>query len=469
MREHFDFYGYNGPTDGKYYADDEVYTYGEDYRTVKRFKEYKDVGFNISLLQHHNAYVGEKWETSACKKCMDVAYKAGIDKVIVSDERLKDLCKEELLVGENGKFKSEEELLSFIDDCSKNYRNHPAFYGLQLHDEPIYKYLKEYGHVYKAIKKVIPNAELQCNLLNMCLPWGINKDEQAGDMYKDFPEYLNAFVDYSGIDYLMTDEYAFRRNNSISPWTMPTYQLLADVCKKRGVEMRLVMQSFTQEACVVSKKNPDQVEGSIAWRRMTEKDMYWQMNLAMGFGCKEYSFFTYFVKQHKHFNAKWAGSAGVDGGTFINLDGTRTRLYYYTKRIIAEMKEFEPVLIKYDFDNAYFFFPEGKKAADFEMTSKAILTDNKNIPISVKTERDPIIVTELKNGESRLYMVENIGNTFDELMYKIRPKKVEINLGELSNSAKVYHKGKLLNRDLSSGKLTEKLGMGQALFIEIER
>ena len=468
MREHFDFYGYNGPTDGKYYADEEVYTYGEDFRTVKRFKEYKDVGFNISLLQHHNAYTGEKWETSSCKKCMDMAYKAGIDKVIVSDERLKELCTEKVLVGEDGKFKTEEELLKYIDDCSKKYRAHPAFYGLQLHDEPIFRYLKEYGHVYKAIKKVIPNAQLQCNLLNMCLPWGINRNELPGDMFHDFPEYLNTFADYSGIDYLMTDEYAFRRNNGISPWTMPTYQILAGVCKKRGIEMRLVMQSFTQEACVVSKKAPDLVEGGIAWRRITEKDMYWQLNLAMGFGCKEFSFFTYFVKQHKHFNCKWAGSAGVDGGTFINLDGTRTKLYYYTKRIISEMKDFEPVIINYDFDNAYFFFPEGKKAADFEMTSKAILSDVSNIPISIKTERDPVVVTELKNGNSRMYMVQNIGNTFDELMHKIRPKNVEINLKSYAEKVKIYYKGKLVKRDLMGGKFIEKLGMGQAVFIEIE-
>ena len=104
-RQHFDFYGYNSPWDGRYFYDGVEYFLGEDFRSVKRYKEYKNVGFNILLLQHRNSYNGEDFETSACKKCMDTAYKAGIFKVIVSDNRLKDLCEEKELVGINGRFK----------------------------------------------------------------------------------------------------------------------------------------------------------------------------------------------------------------------------------------------------------------------------------------------------------------------------------------------------------------------------
>ena len=128
MRKHFDFYGYNNPTSGKYYMDEvETYTLGEDFRTAKRFREYKAVGFNIALLQHENSYNGEDFEKSNCKKCMDAAYKAGIDKILVSDGRIKDLCKEEVLVGENGKFQTEKELEDFICFCTEPYRNYHRF------------------------------------------------------------------------------------------------------------------------------------------------------------------------------------------------------------------------------------------------------------------------------------------------------------------------------------------------------
>jgi hypothetical protein len=64
-------------------------------------------------------------------------------------------------------------------------------------------------------------------------------------------------------------------------------------------------------------------------------------------------------------------------------------------------------------------------------------------------------------------MVQNIGNTFDELMYKVRPKKIEVDLGALSGKAKIYYKGKKVNREFKDGKFIEKLGIGQAIFIEI--
>lgn len=461
MRKHFDFYGYNGPHSGKYYMDKvETYTLGEDYRTVKRFKEYKNVGFNISLLQHENTYNGEKWEGSACKKCMDAAYKAGIEKVIVSDGRLKALCEEKLLVGEGGKFQTEEELENYIRDCTAPYRSHPAFYGVQLFDEPEFGKLKEYAHTYRAIKKLFPDMEVQCNLLNMCAPRLLAT--QPTDPYTDYANYLDYFAKESGIDYLMTDEYAFRRNNVIGEYTMPTYQILAQKCQELGKELRLVMQSFSQEGAAIYD---GKLHGGVAWRRMTEKDMYWQMNLAMGFGCKEFSFFTYFTKQHKSFIGR-VGSDGVDGAAFVNLDGTRTKLYYYTKRIIGEMLAFEQTLVKYNFDSAYFFFPKGKTAADFNQTKNAYLKDG--CPISVKTAKSPVIVTELKNDKNRMFMVENIGNTIDELLYGQRASKVEIDLGDLAKNAKFFVRGKQVQRKTENGKFRETMHCGDAIFIEIE-
>ena len=191
------------------------------------------------------------------------------------------------MVGEGGKFATEEELENYIRDCCAPYCNYPGFYGVQLFDEPEFGKLKEYAHTYRAIKKVFPDMAVQCNLLNLCAPHMLA--ENPSDKYEDYANYLEYFAKESGIDYLMTDEYAFRRNNIISSYTLPTYQILAKKCQELGLELRLVMQSFSQEGAALYN---GQLHGGVAWRRMTEKDMYWQMNLAMGFGCKEFSFFT---------------------------------------------------------------------------------------------------------------------------------------------------------------------------------
>ena len=469
MRKHFDFYGYNAPTWGRYYHDGQTYFLGEDFRSVKRYKEYKNIGFNMCLLQHENGYNGEPWETSSTKKCLDVALKAGLDRVIVEDRRLKELCREIPVVGEDGKFKTEEELMAYLDECTKPYRDHPAFYAIQLEDEPAFIYLKGYAVVYKALKKLLPNVELKCILLNMVLQKTIAPDpEHLQTMEKDLEDYLRYFAKESGINYLMTDEYAFRGRNKISPYTIPTFQVFANVCKDLGLESRIVLQSFSQEACITNKEKPGYLEGSIAWRRITEKDMYWQMNLAVGLGFKEFSFFTYMTKAKKNFKGKWVGGAAIDGGALLNYDGTRSRLWFATQKVIKEVKEFEPVIINYQYDNAYFFFPDGKEKEDFDSSSKAILSDVNNIPISVKTPKYPVMVSELKNGTSRMFMVQNIGNTIDELMYSKRATTLEIDLGEIAGKAKFYHKGKLVERTLDGTVLKEKLGIGQAIFIEVK-
>ncbi len=460
MREHFDFYGYNSPTSGLYYVDDEVYTLGEDYRNVKRYKEYKNVGFNILLLQHENSYSGEDFKTSACKKCMDNGYKAGIDKVIVSDTRLKKLCEEGELIGENGRFKTENEFSEYLKACIAPYSDHPAFYGVQLFDEPQISYLYNYSKVYRGLKAVKPDIAIQANLLNLCAPARIAYNPSG--VYKDYENYLKYFLEQSNADYLMTDEYAFRRNNTISPYTIPTYQILAKVCREKGMEMRLVMQSFSQEGNVVDNGVMD---GGVSWRRITEKDMYWQMNLALGFGCKEFSFFTYFTKTHKNFIGKRAVSDGIDGAAMVNLDGTRTKLYYSVKKIIKQIKDFEPVIINYDFYKDYYFCSAGKNIKDYEQTS-LIEIINEKCPISVDVDDGLICVCEMrKKDDGKMFMIENVSNPINQLLYKKKANAVRVDLSELSEKV-IYKNGKIVDLPTENGCLKLKMNCGDAIFIE---
>ena len=80
----FNFYSYSPPNDGHWYIDGKEYYVGQDFRTVERYKEYKDIGFNI-LFSAFSAkyYYGDNWETSTLKMVMDRAYEAGIKQSIL--------------------------------------------------------------------------------------------------------------------------------------------------------------------------------------------------------------------------------------------------------------------------------------------------------------------------------------------------------------------------------------------------
>ncbi len=451
MRKHFDFYAYCSPNSGKYFVDGQEYFLGEDFRSVKRYKEYKNVGFTVLLLQAENSYGGEPFETSACNKCMTIAEKAGIKRIIVSDTRLKDLCEEKNLFGSGGRFENEKAFLAYLDECTLPYRNHKCFYGIQLRDEPTYDMFPSYGAVIKGLKQIIPNVYLQCNLLPGTGKEQYGLSSEESDM-QAFEKYLNGFSDASGTDSLLFDEYPFRREYMIGGYSVSGYIKVGKVCKERGIEFRTVLQSFSHIH-----------NGRLQHRRVTEPDMYWQTNMAMGFGCREYSFFTYLTKPDVKIGSV---TDGIDGAAFINRDGTRTKLYYFTKKIIREIKRFERVLLKYEYDNCYFAFGGGKEKNDFEQTEYA---DERGVcPIDVKADNGVVLITRQKGEKSDLYMIENIGNLKDELFGGADAVTASINLGKDAKSAKFYVKGKRVFRKSVKGVFSEKLKVGDAVFISVK-
>ena len=53
------------------------------------------------------------------------------------------------------------------------------------------------------------------------------------------------------------------------------------------------------------------------------------------------------------------------------------------------------------------------------------------------------------------------------VFYKKRVPEIAIDLKEFAGKAKFYYKGKLVDKTVVDGCLTEKIGIGKALFIEI--
>lgn len=448
-RKKFDFYAYHGPTSGKFTINGYEYTYGEDFRSVERYREYKSVGFDMLLLRYENAYDGEEWETSATKLSADKAYAAGIRKMLVTDLRIDRFINRGNLLGdgEQYRFHTEEELIKALKEYVAPYKDMPWFYGIQLVDEPSWEKLEAYGYVARALKKILPNAYLQCNLH----PMGGAKAPDVEDDKEAYEKYLTTFLDNTGVDGLCCDPYPFRREYIIGGRSVNCFQIMARVCRERNVEFRCVMQAFGNGT-----------QGVYRWRLITEADMYWQINMALGFGCREYSFYTYLPKPAMSF---MDGRGDLNGSGFLNHDGSRTNLFYYTKRIIRELKAFSKVQLKYTFKNSYIITEKGKTVKDFEHT--ALAYDDKNCPISVQIDKGVAIVTELENGDDRLYMVENIGNIKDELFNGAKPMQLKMRFPE--GNKRFYFRGKEVFLTAENGEYTHSLKVGDALFVEIKK
>ena len=460
------FYCYNCPTSGYFTINGYKYFYGEDFRTAERYAEYVECGFNMVQARGENSYKGEEWEGSNCQLVFKEALKGGCTRILVTDGRFDHWIRDERdLVGEGKMFATEAELDKAVAECVAPYATQEGFYGIQLFDEPLYDQFPAYGQIMRSIKRILPDAYVQSNLLPMTAPEkllvpqkGYSEDVATdkiatetlavSDIYK---RYVGDFQEITQADNIHFDEYPFRREYIISGNTLPNYQLVARMCKARNIDFRAVLQSFAHIW-----------NGNYQNRRMTESDMYWQTNLAMGFGVREYSFYTYMAKPD--FKYKDGPFGEMDGAAFINLDGSRTKLYEYTKRIISEMKKLSVVLRNYRYESSHIVTESGKTCKDFDWTK--FLYEDEPSPIPVSVDKGVALITRQTNGENELYMFENLGNVRDELFDGIPPMRLSARLPE--GEKKCYFRGEQIQATPNAeGEYTFALKVGDAIFVEI--
>ena len=462
------FYCYNCPTSGYFTINGYKYFYGEDFRTAKRYKEYVDCGFNMVQARGENSYNGEDWETSNCKLVFTEALKGGCEKILVTDGRFDHWIRDERnIVGDGKMFATEADLDKAVAECVAPYSQEKGFYGIQLFDEPLYDQFPAYAQLMRSIKRVLPGVYVQSNLLPMTasarllMPQAEYQEDIATDkiateqsaQWDIYKKYIGDFQEMSQADNIHFDEYPFRREYIISGNILANYQIVARMCQERNIDFRVVLQSFAHIW-----------NGNYHNRRMTESDMYWQTNFAMGFGVREYSFYTYMAKPD--FKYKDGAFGEMDGAAFINLDGSRTALYEYTKRIIAEMKAFSKVAMKYRYSSSHIVTEAGKTCKDFDWTM--FIYEDEPSPVPVTVDKGVALVTRQTNGEDELFMFENLGNVRDELFDNAGPMQLTVKLP--TGTHKFYSRGEEIQACANeNGEYVFSLRVGQAIFVEILR
>ncbi len=405
----FPIYGYSPPPQGEWYIDDTVYT-TEDFRTVERYKEYKECGFNILFMQRTAAYNGEPWETSQTKKAMENAVEAGIDKIIIVDERIFALSDVEGgIIGEGKKFASEEDLDAYVRDCIKTYRHQKGFYGVQLRDEPFHPYLKAVGEIYRAIKRVDSSIFVHCNLNPLIGPGLVFRICPPGrNQIEAYENYLTMFAEETGADYMMSDIYPFFKSPDkahIGRYYFSGLECVARMCKQLGKEMHIVIQSF---GMTVRKKRYH-----IPPNR---QQMQYQMNSLICFGVKEFAYFTYWTKQMNRTN----GEFFPNGEALMDRQGNKTKLYGYVQEVNRELNSLAPLLVNFEYcANAFFVKTPFITTPTFLDTTRG--GDLSQVK-TVDTDREIVLVSELYDKKKKQYMICAMNPT-DPQRYRRRYNK----------------------------------------------
>ena len=470
----YDFYGYSSAIDG-WNIDGVSYSSGLDYKTVDRIKEYKDAGMTIYFPQSAAAFNGNTpFEQSETKRVMDNCLEAGIDKVILMDPRIQGLSKPTKdnavgLIGEGKQFATEEELDARIAECMAPYKDHPAFYGVMLGDEPFYYHTENYGQVYRSIKRVCPDAYIQYNLNPITAGTGVNKDGirnidarfpqlEVGDegygaaldseeeLKARYKKYLRGFMDATGAPYIQYDQYPFRHADKTGEYYLLGLQLVAELAKEYDAEFYFVTQTYGQTDGVA---NP---------RMLSEADLYWLNNMLVGFGIKQISYFTYFTKADnnaEHF---------IDGNSFITWYGEKTKIYDWMKQIMAEEQKLAPTILNFEYTTSKIYmkmptvFNSSHAMRQLETADFAVLTD-------VNVNKEVGLVTELYDAEKQnyMYMVQNIIDPMNKGSKAFQT--TVLTFAENYTHAVLFVKGEKSIVKLDDGKLTLKHKPGEATYV----
>ncbi len=466
-------YGYTGPTDGTWWRDDEQYNSGEDFRTVERYKEYLDAGLNTLLLQGNEPYNGEEFETSELKRTMDRAYEAGIQRVIVFDSRLEILSQRTTPIigeGEGYDFQTYEELVAYVRECLAPYKDHPAFYGVMLVDEPFYDKLPQAALTYKACEEALEGIYVQLNLLpiDMTVVSGRFQDPEGeyGDLpvHEQYELYLRQFCEWSGCDRICFDSYPIRQNTKageatgyyISDNHIRNLRILNEVASDYNCTIDAVAQTMglgSMSGDFIYLKPPDKSE------------MYWQLNTYMGFGVKAYAYFTYWAKQQNSTQNEY-----YDGSAYITHDGEKTDLYYIMQELSAEMQEFAPVLLNFDYQGMQYYYTKPTSFSTLHL-SNAFNSDEPQDTfaclkgVTVGTSQ-MAMVTELKDGErgNYMYMLFNpqapSNGKFSDVSLS-----ATMDFGKEYKAVQVWYKGKRELLPLQDGKISFDLSAGYAVYV----
>ncbi len=459
-------YAYSPPPDGVFKFDGVKFDSGKDYRTVENYVIYKECGFTIFFGQLTAKYNGvEAWEESVAKKVLDKVRQAGIQKAIIVDGRLHKLSREkesiigrafsedtESVIGKGRRFADEKELDAYVAACMKDYVKHPIFYGVQLVDEPRRPQLKAVGEVYRSIKRVCPQAFVQCNLNPPNFVLASNAFPYDGDFSQRYKAFVNEYLDETGSDYFLNDIYPIipDENGTIYKMYIRGLQICAEIAQERGVQFRNVLQSTYWTTNNV--KN---------WRALRREDMFYQINALVGFGVKEFAYFTYWNKTDNDYNSLYF----ADGQAIVRRNGEKAPLYDHVKEVNGMLQKLMPVVSNFDYvaDAHNATWPTKSRPMFLLPLSCKPL---KNV-VFFKPDKEVVLVSEMydKKKDRYLYRLMNASDPY--YGNELGVQTTEIQFDKKFRFADVFTDGEWKTVELIDGKYVAKLMPGFADYLLI--
>ena len=422
---------------------------------AETIQEYKDCGFNILFISYSHQFDGRDFENSDAKKLMDIAYEKGL-KCFVHEQVTSVLSRSDTSLIQPGSadgvttFESQQALNTYIADVIKDVIKHPAFYGFSLRDEPSYKQIDAIAEVYKAIQASAPGCFVNMNLFpmpskgsNVFYPGGAQMTAEAA-----YTKYLEKMATATGAPYIRYDDYPIdgtTENPYIDGMHLSGLKLTAEFCKEKGLTFGKAFQS-----CELTTKAQ-----TIMLRKPTKRDMYWQMNLGMAFGVKDYSYWTYYPVINT------SGEFYDETSTFLTRYGEKNDMWYWMSEMHPQMQATAKALMNFEYQGVQ-LYNNGKLPGSSIYAENFSSTDTfKRLKNCTVNGDGSLLITELYDQGAGFYGYF-IVNASDPVCDTTLSGTIDF--GSFGY-AQTYTNGEVENKTIKKGKYSYSLDTGEGVFV----
>lgn len=414
-----------------------------NFFTEKNFQDYKDAGFTFLLSECAASYQLD-FEGSDLQQYMDLAEKMEIP-VVVYGSYLNEMS-----INEDPRLS--EESKQYIDKLITDLSQYKMFKGITLRDEPSLQHARTFGSILDYVWSKDPDIHYFTCMLPIYGKVTSFSTDAGSDKQTAYKEYIRAIADNTGT--FAYDHYPLyidpiQNTTSVKTDYYLNYELVAQDAKEHDYDTGMVVQSSSWGAygAEMSASHPRKTHN--------KADIAFQVYSALAYGAKYIAYYTYF--EHVIQSPRsYVYDAMVMFPETLDGEPIKTEAYYAVQAMNQELKKFDHVFLKFDWEGCMAVTAEGK---------------DPSLMLACVEEYDSPRIKEVKSTDETL-----IGCMKDEQGYdgfwivnatdpgKKLSNSVTVTFRE-ATSAICYIEGEETKVDLKDGSYTFDLKEGEGVFV----
>lgn len=380
-----------------------------DYQNTQEYARIKDCGLNFvnGFYFYEPNY---KSILNVLDYCEDNGLKFFASKGIVGEDIIK--------YSQN----SDSKLLKKFVDGIKPYKDHSAFAGELLLDEPGKPLFNAIADFSDAFYKAYPDKIAHVNLFPAYATGGIQAP--------NYENYLNSWIDTQSPKHISYDSYPLLTDGKIT--TDYFYNL--DVVRAKSKFKKIPFWTFIQTLSIAG------TPGVPNKREPSEEDIRWQVWSNLAFGAKGIQYFCY-----------WTPGNGTEqfGKALIGQDGKKTVRYDYVKKLNADINAIGKILLNCDAEgviqtgtSSYKMYAPLYEFADIDSVSGD----------------DSLVGCFTSNDGKKKVLITGL--------FPDKDTKVVLKLGSNVTAVKTTVNGKTSEKNVADNKLSFEVSAGEAVLVE---